>query len=455
MRTLLVRPPRREAWDPGLAVPPLGLAYLAGTLLAQGRPVELLDAWALGWSWERFDDELRRRRPEVLGLSAMTPTADLAWRAAALARPYTRHIVLGGPHPTAVGAAALDEHPDLDHAVVGEGEEVLPAYLDWLRAGQPGPPPPGVHARGQPFRAHSPQQPVGSIPWPARHLLPQGAYRYLMATRPGFATMITSRGCPFRCSFCDKGVSGSRWRAREPADVVDELASLERELGVGFVSFYDDNFTLRRSRVEGICEEILRRGLRVEWKCEGRVDGVDEPLLRLMRRAGCRVIAYGVESGNPQTLALLRKDIQVEEARAAFAATRAAGLRSVAYMILGAPGEGEHEVRHSLGFVQDLGADYVQFSSLVALPGTPLFAQGGHAADVRNPLDGDLRRNTLTDLPPERLNALMREAWRGFYLRPRPLARLAGDAWASGSWLEAGRLGLGALRWGLRGAQAG
>lgn len=449
MRTLLVRPPRRGPWEPGLAVPPLGLAYLAGTLLAQGRPVELLDAWALGWSWERFGEELRRRRPEVLGLSAMTPTVDVAWRAAALARPFTRHIVLGGPHPTAVGAACLDEHPDLDHAVVGEGEEVLPAYLDWLAAQQAGPPPPGVLARGQPYRAHSPRLPIGQLPWPARQLLPNTRYRYLMATRPGFATMITSRGCPFRCSFCDKGVSGSRWRAREPEDVVDELAHLVRDLGVGFVSFYDDNFTLRRARVVGICEALLRRGLRVEWKCEGRVDGVDLELLRLMRRAGCRVVAYGVESGNAETLALLRKDIQLHEVRQAFADTRAAGLRSVAYMILGAPGEGAQAVRQSLDFVRALGADYAQFSSLVALPGTPLFAQGARGADVRNPLDGDLHRNTLTDLPPEQLAGLMRQAWAGFYLRPRPLARLAQDTWASGSWREAGRLGAAALRWGV------
>ena len=171
-----------------------------------------------------------------------------------------------------------------------------------------------------------------------------------------------------------------------------------------------------------------------------------------MRRAGCRVVAYGVESGNPETLALLRKDVKVEQAESAFAATRDAGLRSLAYIILGAPGEGANEVRDTLRFVGDLGADYVQFSSLVALPGTPLFASHGHRAggDVRNPVDGDADRRTVTDLPPEQLDRLMREAWRGFYLRPRPMARLARDAWASGSWREAGRLGAAMARWAIR-----
>ncbi len=408
--------------------------------------MELLDAYALGWTWERFEQELARRRPDVLGLSAMTPVADVAYRAARLGRPHAGRVVLGGPHATAVREQALADCPELDHLVIGEGEETIAPYLDWRE----GPPPPGVMARGQPFEERRTTWAVEDIPWPARDLLPQQSYRYLMASRPGFATMITSRGCPFRCSFCDKSVSGSRWRARSATDVVDELAWLAGQ-GVGFVNFYDDNFTLHRRRVREICEEILRRGLDIEWKCEGRVDGVDAELLLLMRRAGCRVVAYGVESGNPETLALLRKDVSVDQAASAFAATRQAGLRSLAYIILGAPGEGSEEVRNTLRFVDEIGADYVQFSSLVALPGTPLFASHGEQAggDVRNPVDGDSDRRTVTDLPAEELNRLMRSAWMGFYLRPRPMARLARDAWASGSWREAGRLGFAMARWTL------
>lgn len=452
MRVLLARPPRRDASDAGLPVPPLGLAYLAAVMRDAGRPVTLIDAYALGWSWDRFVREVATIRPDVLGLGAMTPVVDVAWRAAELCRPHVGRVVLGGPHPTAVGADALEEHPAIDHAVVGEGEEILLPYLDWVESGERKDPPPGVHARGRPFAAHRPRRAITDIPWPARDLLPRGGYRYLMATRPGFATMISSRGCPFRCSFCDKGVSGSAWRARPAEDVVDELQHLERDLGIGFVNFYDDNFTLKRGRVAAICEEILRRGLRLEWKCEGRVDGVDEELLRLMRRAGCRVVAYGVESANPDTLSMLRKDIDPDEVERAFAATKAAGLRSVAYLILGAPGEGADGVRETLRFVQRIGADYAQFSSLVALPGTPLFAQYSHAdADVRNPVDGDLRRKTVTDLAPDALAALMRQAWRGFYLRPRPLARLARDAVASGAGAEAARLGVAMARWSMQG----
>ncbi len=450
MNVVLARPPRRDARDAGLPVPPLGLAYLAGVSARAGRPVTVLDAYALGWSWARFEQELARLRPDVLGLGTMTPVADVAYRAAKLGRKYATHVILGGPHPTAVGAKVFEDCPEIDHLAVGEAEETWLPYLDWAAQGALGQPPAGIHARGEPYLEHTPSQDIESIPWPARQLLPQESYRYLMATRPGFATMVTSRGCPFSCSFCDKSVSGSKWRARGALSVVDELQALQAS-GVGFVNFYDDNFTLHRKRVVEICEEILRRGLDIEWKCEGRVDGVDEALLVLMRRAGCRVVAFGVESGNPETLALLRKDVKVEQVEKAFAACRAAGIRSLAYIILGAPGESSTQVSHTLRFVQDIGADYVQFSSLVALPGTPLFAEYGHRApaDVQNPVDGDQNRHTVTDLPPDELAKLMRQAWRGFYLRPKPLLRLGADAYHSGAWREALRLGGAMARWSL------
>ena len=119
-------------------------------------------------------------------------------------------------------------------------------------------------------------------------------------------TLITSRGCPFRCTFCDKSVSGSRWRARSAQSVVDEMTVMVEQYGIRFINIYDDNFTLNRGRVMAICEEILARGLVIDWKCEGRVDAVDKELLELMKRAGCKVIAFGVESANRETLALLQ-----------------------------------------------------------------------------------------------------------------------------------------------------
>jgi len=447
MKLTLVRPPRRDANDSGLSVPPLGLAYIAAVARDLGHDVEILDAYALNMSWTDFESALAERKPDVLGLTAMTPVADVAARAVAIGRRHANRIVLGGPHPTAVGEAIFEEMPGLDAAVIGEGEPVIGPLLEWWADGAVAAPPPGVRVRGAPFTSATPPDP-SSLPLPARDLLPNHAYRYLFATRRGFATMISSRGCPFRCSFCDKSVGGSKWRARSAVDVVDEMAHIQEHYGIGFINFYDDNFTLHRARVIAIAKEIIRRGLDIEWKCEGRVDSVDPEMLALMRQAGCRVISYGVESANPETLALLRKDITVPQAVDAFAHTRAAGLRSLAYMILGAPGEDSAAVQRSIQFCRDIGADYVQFSTLSAMPGTPLFSHPrGEAKAVLNPLDADQSRDTLTDMEPEVLARLVREAWTGFYLRPRPIARLLRDAWASGSIDEALRMGRAWSRW--------
>lgn len=450
VKFLLVRPPRRDAWDAGLSVPPLGLAYVASALREAGTRVEVLDAYALGLTWDEFGQALSKSDAEVLGLGTMTPVADSAYRTAVLAREFFDFIVLGGPHPTAVKEAVFQDCEAVDHLVFGEAEEIMAPYVAWLERGAAGAPPVGVMARGKPFESHTPSRPIDSIPWPARDLLPNHSYRYLMATRPGFATLISSRGCPFRCSFCDKSVSGSRWRARSAKNVVEEMAALSAQ-GVGFINFYDDNFTLNRTRVLAICDEIEAQGVDVHWKCEGRVDGVDLVLLQRMRRAGCRVIAYGVESGNRETLALLRKDVQLEEVVQAFSATREAGLRSLAYLILGAPGESTKDVERSIRFVRELGADYVQFSALTALPGTPLFASHRDEirGSVRSPVDSESQKQTLTDLPVEELDRLMRYAWRSFYLRPTPMVRLAKDAVNSGSVSEAWRLGKNMARWSL------
>ncbi|MEC8193490.1 MAG: radical SAM protein [Myxococcota bacterium] len=447
MQLVLARPPRRNSADAGLSVPPLGLAYIAAMARSLGHSVEIIDAYATGMSWSGFEQRIQELQPEVLGFSAMTPVADVVARAIRLCRPHAGKIVLGGPHPTAVGDAVFTEMPGLDAAVIGEGEPVIGPLLDWWTAGSPGDPPPGVRAPNRAFTAASPMSP-SDLPRPARDLLPNDAYRYLFATRRGFATMISSRGCPFRCSFCDKSVGGSKWRARSARDVVDEMAELKAEFGVGFINFYDDNFTISRRRVMDICDEIIRRGLDIEWKCEGRVDSVDPELLSRMRAAGCRVVAYGVESANPETLALLRKDITVPQAISAFAQTKAAGLRSLAYMILGAPGEDHAAVEASIQFCRDIEADYVQFSTLSAMPGTPLFSHPRSLnSNVNNPLDADVDRNTLTDMDGEELGKLVRAAWLGFYLRPRPMARLLRDAVASGSIDEVWRMGRALGRW--------
>ena len=427
----------------------MGLAYLAGALRQEGHEIALLDARAEGLGWDGLGQRVEAAKADLVGITASSPVRDLAARAARIARPHCRWLVLGGPHPTAVGAAVFDELASLDAAVEGEAEISGPAALAWLGAGAHGAPPAGVRAPGRPFVPRAPPPELDRLPPPARDLLPSRGYHHLLATRTPMATVLSSRGCPHGCTFCDRAVGGTHWRARSPEHVLAELEELAAA-GVRFVHFYDDNFTHEPHRVAAICEGIIARGLDLRWNCEARVDGVDGPLLRLMRRAGCSLVAFGVESAWPPTLRALGKGFERPAVERAFLQAREAGLRTLAYVILGAPGEGPAQLDATLRFCRHLGADFVQFSTLSVLPGSRLVDQAGRAADVRSFLDTDLERAVLSDLPPEELARWLRRAWAGFYLRPAAILRLGRAAASSGAWRESPRLAGAAAAWWLR-----
>lgn len=433
MKILLIRPPRRQPLEQSLMVPPLGLAYIASAAERAGHEVEIWDAYIERWSWSELESKLQSHKTDVIGFSAMTPMWDVVTRAIRIARTSAKWIVVGGPHPTAVQHQIFEDLPELDVGVVGEGEDIFIELLDWFSNG-------GALPHGVLHREHSltpAEQPnIQDISRPNRRLLDNTRYRYPLIGERNIGTMITSRGCPFRCSFCDKSVSGSRWRARTAKDVVDEMEEMSKQLDIQFINIYDDNFTLHRHRVMEICEEIQQRQLDIKWKCEGRVDNVDAEMLQSMKDAGCVMIAFGVESGNPKSLELLRKDIQIHQTQQAFRLMRQVGIRSLAYMILGVPGETREDVWKSIRFTREIKADYVQFSSLTAMPGTSLAEHFSSQISVRNPLDADVVRSTVSTLSEADLQQLMNQAWRYFYLRPRPMVRLADSMIRSGYWLE-------------------
>jgi anaerobic magnesium-protoporphyrin IX monomethyl ester cyclase len=451
MRVLLLRPPRRDHRDVSLVVPPLGLAYLAGALRQAGHEVALLDARAEGLDWARLEARLAGARAELIGVTAASPVRDLAARAAAVARPHCRWLVMGGPHPTAVGALVLEESPELDAAVEGEAERSGPELLSWLEAGALGDPPAGVRVRGRGFTPRPPPRSLDDLAPPARDLLPRRGYSHLLASRRPMTTVLTSRGCPHGCTFCDRAVGGTRWRARSAGHVLDELEALASD-GIRFVHFYDDNFTHDRARVLAICAGLRARGLDLAWNCEARVDDVDAELLASMRAAGCTLVAFGVESAWEPTLRRLGKGFDRGAVERAFGLARAAGLRTLAYVILGAPGEGAAQLDATLRFCRHLGADFVQFSTLCALPGSALAGSAGAGSDVRSFVDADLRRAVLSDLPPDELGRWLRRAWTGFYLRPAPLLRLGRAAVVSGAWRASPHLLRAAAGWWVRGA---
>jgi anaerobic magnesium-protoporphyrin IX monomethyl ester cyclase len=359
--------------------PPLGLSYIAASLREAGHDVTLIDCTFLDKS-----DALSKATAvgaEVVGIYCMVTMLDESLWFARQLRAQTSLLIVGGPLPTCDPLPFLEQ---FDVVVRGEGERTV---LDLLaaheqgsdlgavagivhhgRAGQPGEP--AVH-----FTADRPfARDLDRIPFPARDLLPNEAYIRYARKKYGYSitTVMSTRGCPYRCEFCSNVIFGGSYRERSPGNVVDEI---QQALSFGYdrISFADDVFTMKKSRVVAVCEEIVHRGLRFQWECLGRVDALDAPTAIKMKRAGCARIYFGIESADEQTLQLMNKKIAPEDARRAVQIAHAAGLEVGAFFILFYPGDTNDSVLRTLHFAAALPLDYVGLSMPYPLPGTALF----------------------------------------------------------------------------------
>jgi len=451
MRLLLINPPRLNeivADNPAFideergCNPPLGLLYCAASVLrARRHTAALIDAQAeqLG-----YDDALVNRimaaHPDIVGITAMTPTlidvvATIASvRAAAQRLKCAVPIIVGGPHAHLFPRETL-ALAGVDYVVLGEGEPVLPRLLDALETGAGLASIPGLGYRRDgtaQINPHgAPIEDLDALPFPARALAPVANYRSILSPGAVVTTMITSRGCPYACSFCDRPHLGKKFRARGPLNVVDEMEECAR-LGIGEILVYDDTFTVNRQRVVGICEEILRRKLPCAWDIRARVDTVDEDLLKLLRKAGCHRIHFGVESGSDAVLRTLRKGFTVAQVLAAFADAKEAGMETLAYFMIGSPGETARDIQTTIDLARRLDPAYAHITVLTPYPGTELYSralsEGVAPGDywrefARDPAPGVAVRYWEKELSREQLITCLHRFYRSFYGRPSYILR--------------------------------
>ena len=324
--------------------PPLGICYIAASLQKAGHEVQLIDCTFLNRK-EALKKALAAKA-EVVGVYCMvTMLADSVWFAEQL-RDHCQLLIVGGPLPTCDPAPFLKH---FDVVVRGEGEqtiqELLCAYEQHsdlrLVAGiatQIGTDlPPKGELFFSPERAFTKQ--LDLIPFPARELLPNQDYIRNGRKKYGYSitTVMSTRGCPYRCEFCSNMVFGGSYRERSPKNVVDEVEAV-LALGYDRISFADDVFTMKKERVIGICREIVRRGLHFQWECLGRVDALDSPTACEMKTAGCTRIFFGIESGDDRMLQLMNKKITADQASEAVNIAHKAGLQVGAFFILCYPG---------------------------------------------------------------------------------------------------------------------
>ncbi len=427
MNVLLINPPARTKTSEPIIVPPLGLLYLASMLEKEVIPVSILDAFALGMKWEEYEKELKAIQPDIIGISSMTPIIDIYERAIKIARKYCKYIIIGGPHVSAYRSKIFIDIPEVDYALVGEAEYTFVSLIRNLQEKnfKAINKIPGIISREY-CSAETPIiNDLDSLPFPARHLTPINKYIYSLSRYKPVFTLMTSRGCPYQCIFCDKTISGSKYRPRSPENVVNEIEQIVSNYKAKSIIIYDDLFTIDKKRTIEICKIIINKKLNIEWKCEGRVDRIDDEMLDWMKKAGCSLIAYGVESGNLNSLKFLKKNFTPQQIKKAFELTHQYKIKTLAYFILGIPTETYSEALNSIKFAINLEPEYIQFSLLSPTYGTELYqlAQKNgwyYEIPAKNPLGKDKKRAVLltNEWTEDKLQKIIRTAYLKFYFRP-------------------------------------
>ena len=423
----------------GSSAPALGILCLAAVARRAGYPCAVIDAAALNLDLSAFLARVAEIRPRILALSATTLSIVHAAGAAEKVKELVPAVtvIVGGPHVSAIPGETLERFPVFDVAVVGEGEETLLDLLGALESGRDAGAVRGIVYRdGHAVRATGRRLFIGdldSLPFPAWDLLPGFPRQYappvFKTRRLPAASLVTSRGCPNRCIFCDRSVFGTSCHAYSADYVVAMIEELHRDYGVREFAFEDDTFVTFRRRLAEICEQLIEKRLDVSWSCLGRVNHVTPELLALMKRAGCWQVSFGIESGSEAILAAIRKNVTRGEIRGALVASRAAGLLNKGFFIVGHPGETRETLRETIDFALELPLDDISVAMLTPFPGTEIFDRAAEFGI----LDSDWSRMSLLNavfvphgLCADDLARAQKELIRRFYLRPRVVANYLG-----------------------------
>jgi anaerobic magnesium-protoporphyrin IX monomethyl ester cyclase len=435
MKILLINPPSEIKHN----VLPLGLASLAAFMRERNHEVSVIDAWAMGYNYNELEKIISETKPDLTGITLMSPRFNqgkLCADASKRALPDVP-VILGGPHPSAMPRETLTEIEFADICVIGEGEITFAELAEALSGGKD-----VTDIRGIAYRnknseiiVNSPRESISdmdSLPFPVRELFPVSAYKTHppYGRRNPYMSMITGRGCPFRCAYCSKEVFGKKLRMQSPKRVVDEMEYLIKRYGVKEIHFYDDDFTMNMKRTADICDEIIRRNIRIIWSCTTRVDLVSEDLLRKMKQAGCWMISYGVESGNQKILDTIQKGITLQKIRDTFRITREAGIKRLAFLMVGLPGETRDTIDESVRFSLEIDPDFVGWGVLIVFPGSPFYNMvmegkfGGEKKLRDLSTEQFAKRLVFEDnLTVEELEAAAAKANRDFYRRPAYIFR--------------------------------
>jgi len=413
--------------------PPIGLAFLTSYLKEQGHEVSLLDMQGLLMDSEELAIRIAAEAPDLIGITAMTPTVPEALRVAELARLVAPHakVVLGGVHPTLDPAGVLADD-NVDYVIRGEGEHALAELAAALESGRSTEQIEGVSYKvdGALVIKGKAQliSDLDSLPMPDYEAFPTERYiehnRHLRSVRG--ISMIVSRGCPFQCTFCAvHQTMGRKWRIKSPQRVVDELVTLKERHRLEGVWFKDSIFNLDRKWVREFCRLMIEQRVEIAWQALTRIDLIDEEELQLMKRAGLTQLDLGIETGSPRSLVRLKKGITVDTIKEQVALAKR-HVKVFGFFMIGIPGEDETDVRQTFELAKALDLDRWTWSIYSPLPGSALYDELIAEGKIE-PYRLDYHQVHFTeayagicDIEPARLKELYREINEHFYRRGTP-----------------------------------
>jgi len=381
MKIVLIYP---DFGDRKVFHPPLGLASIAASLEKNKHEIKVI----IGCFEKNLNSAFQKIRdynPEIVAISSLSYTFPKAIKLIKKCRTENFKIILGGVHPTVFKDESIKY---ADYVISGEAEETIIELLDAIEKNKPLEKIKGLcYKKNSQVKCNPKREAldINKIPIPKREYLPMDYYLKIPPSSSFFfslpkpsTTMSVIRGCPFNCIYCQptqRLLGGSKVRYRTPKLVVDEIEYLIKNFKIKSLLFVDDLFTFSKDWTKEVCEEMIKRKInkKIVWDCNSRVDCINEELLKLMKKAGCVRIRFGVESGSQKVLDNLRKGIKVEQIIQTFNLTNKYGILTHAYFMFGNPGENNKTINESFKLLKKIKPDSIQSSILTPLPGTDLY----------------------------------------------------------------------------------
>ncbi|MEI6970686.1 MAG: radical SAM protein [bacterium] len=423
-------------------MPPLGMASIAAYLESRGLHADIVDCVAWPESDGLIRELLRDRRPGFIGVGCTTFGFADAVRIVKLAKAESPGIksILGGPHVSALRERVLRENPDVDYVVVGEGEEATEAIMRGADSGPAGIP--GLIYRAGPDVAFSGFRERGMdldrLPFPSYEKLRGYPDVYKLPIfnypRSPSASCISSRGCPYQCSYCDRSVFRRSFRFNSAEYLYEHLRYLKTRWRIRHVNFYDDQFTFNRRRVSDLCDMLTAKPLGITFNCAVRAEHIDKDLLRQMKAAGCWMMSLGIETGDPEILSRHRQNADLDLLAERIRDIKNAGIRTKGLLMMGLPGETEASIRRSMKYVFSLPVDDFNLTKFTPFPGAPIhetIREFGTFDEDASKMDCMHFVFVPKEFTEARLNQLYGEFYQAHYRRVRVWLEYISMLWRS------------------------